>query len=48
MSWMALELENITNCFLPQLVDQVFEVYRNQAETNSLTKGEFKRSLNFQ
>nr|XP_016925760.1 uncharacterized protein LOC108006725 [Drosophila suzukii] len=35
---MALELENITNCFLPQLVDQVFEVYRNQAETNSLTK----------
>ncbi|XP_016956995.1 uncharacterized protein LOC108029303 [Drosophila biarmipes] len=35
---MALKIENITNCFLPQLVDQIFEIYRNQAATNSLTK----------
>ncbi|XP_016995870.2 uncharacterized protein Sws1 [Drosophila takahashii] len=35
---MALDLENITNSFLPQLVDQTFEIYREQAESNSLTK----------
>ncbi|XP_016989952.1 zinc finger SWIM domain-containing protein 7 homolog [Drosophila rhopaloa] len=37
---MALEVENCTNPFLPQLLDQIFEIYRNQAESGSLTKEE--------
>ncbi|KAH8413467.1 hypothetical protein KR009_011443 [Drosophila setifemur] len=35
---MELELGDITNCFLPHLVDQIFENYRGQAENASPTK----------
>ncbi|XP_022214839.2 uncharacterized protein LOC111069204 [Drosophila obscura] len=35
---MAFDLENITNCFLPQLVEQVFENYQVKSNSCSLTK----------
>ncbi|XP_017047723.1 uncharacterized protein LOC108092587 [Drosophila ficusphila] len=35
---MALVEESLTNCFIPDLVDQIFEKYRYQAESKSLTK----------
>ncbi|XP_041566394.1 uncharacterized protein LOC108148066 isoform X2 [Drosophila elegans] len=35
---MALEVENLTNKYLPQLLDQVFEKYRSQVDSGGLTK----------
>ncbi|EDX03484.1 uncharacterized protein LOC6730731 [Drosophila simulans] len=37
---MASESENTTSYFVPHLVDQVFDLYRSKAESNSLTKEE--------
>ncbi|KQS70004.1 uncharacterized protein LOC26525968 [Drosophila erecta] len=34
---MAFESDNTTSCFVPHLVDQVFQLYRSKAETKSLT-----------
>lgn len=45
MYWMDDQSDKITNCFLPQLVDQIFDNFQKEAAIAAPTKGTLNKHI---